>query len=130
MTSDIVGANDYSVVSSLSISLDRIKGESEAALCVLFLLSFLSLLTPDSSKRWCTCPSLSPTMFLLLELRLGLKVACSYIMLLSLALVCLNLFSCPQLSKSSTPLSPPLPTLRLRFILGLNVHSSMCVMYL
>ena len=48
MTSDIMGANDYSVVSSLSISLDRIKGESEAALCVLFLLSFLS---PDGVTK-------------------------------------------------------------------------------
>ena len=39
---DIVGANDYSVVSSLSISLDRILAESQAAYTVLLLLGFLS----------------------------------------------------------------------------------------
>ena len=44
----IMGANDYSVVSSLSISLDRIAGESEAAFSVLLLLGFLS---PDGITK-------------------------------------------------------------------------------
>ena len=45
---DIVGANDYSVVSSLSISLDRILAESQAAYTVLLLLGFLS---PDGITK-------------------------------------------------------------------------------
>lgn len=45
---NMVGANDYSVVSSLSISLDRILAESQAAYTVLLLLGFLS---PDGITK-------------------------------------------------------------------------------
>jgi tetratricopeptide (TPR) repeat protein len=45
---NMVGANDYSVVSSLSISLDRIQAESQAAYTVLLLLGFLS---PDGITK-------------------------------------------------------------------------------
>jgi tetratricopeptide (TPR) repeat protein len=45
---EMLGALDYSVVSSLSISLDRILGESEAAYSVLLPLGFLS---PDGITK-------------------------------------------------------------------------------
>ena len=45
---EMLGVNDYSVVSSLSISLDKIAVESEAALSVLLLLGFLS---PDGITK-------------------------------------------------------------------------------